>query len=122
MIKIIEKNQIILLINLKIIIMGRITEISTSKIKKIMEIIKNWREKGWRDEVLGSNPHSKGENFSRSRFFFLEIKIEMKIRIKVIEIINIAIIDKDKIIYIILFMDKLFNWKLNILYILYKFY
>jgi len=39
---------------------------STSKIKKMMAIKKNWREKGSRAEVFGSNPHSKGDLFSRS--------------------------------------------------------
>jgi hypothetical protein len=40
--------------------------ISTSKIKKIIAIKKNRRENGKRDELKGSNPHSKGDIFSRS--------------------------------------------------------
>lgn len=53
---------------------GKIRIISTSKIKKIMVIKKNRREKGKRDEEKGSNPHSKGEDFSRSLCFFLDNK------------------------------------------------
>jgi len=45
---------------------GNNRTISTSKIKKIIEIRKNRKEKGRREELLGSNPHSKGEFFSRS--------------------------------------------------------
>lgn len=46
--------------------MGNIRAISTSKIKKIIAIKKNRKEKGNRDEFKGSNPHSKGDIFSRS--------------------------------------------------------
>lgn len=91
------------MINLIVIIIGRIIEISTSKIKKIIVIIKNWRENGNREEVFGSNPHSKGEYFSRSFFFFFEINIEIKIKMQEIEkIINIIVI-KRIITYIIFF-------------------
>lgn len=58
--------------------------ISTSKIKKITAIRKNWSEKGIRADLLGSNPHSKGDLFSRSINLFLEIIEE--IIIKIIEI------------------------------------
>jgi len=47
-------------------IIGNIKAISTSKIKKIMAIKKKRRENGIREELKGSNPHSKGEVFSRS--------------------------------------------------------
>lgn len=47
-------------------IIGNNKTISTSKIKKIIVIKKNRKEKGRRDELFGSNPHSKGEFFSRS--------------------------------------------------------
>lgn len=47
-------------------IIGNIRAISTSKIKKIIAIKKKRREKGNRDELSGSNPHSKGDIFSRS--------------------------------------------------------
>jgi len=53
-------------------IIGRIRAISTSKIRKIIVIKKNRREKGSREEVFGSNPHSNGEHFSRSIRDFLE--------------------------------------------------
>lgn len=46
--------------------MGNIKAISTSKIKKIIAIKKNRKEKGRRDELNGSNPHSNGDIFSRS--------------------------------------------------------
>lgn len=45
-----------------------------SKIKKIKLIIKNWILNGIRELVNGSNPHSKGEIFSR--FFKDLIEIE----------------------------------------------
>lgn len=44
---------------------------STSKIKKIIVTMKNRREKGIRAFLKGSNPHSKGVNFSRSLSDFL---------------------------------------------------
>lgn len=40
---------------------------------------KNRREKGDRAEVLGSNPHSNGEDFSRSFAVFFEIVDETSI-------------------------------------------
>jgi hypothetical protein len=61
--------------------MGKISVISTSKIKKIIVIKKNRIEKGIRDEFIGSNPHSKGEIFSRSNKVFFEIKTEIFITI-----------------------------------------
>jgi len=45
---------------------GIIIVISTSKIKKITATKKKCSEKGSRDSDLGSYPHSKGDNFSRS--------------------------------------------------------
>jgi len=45
---------------------GKRRTISTSKIKKIIAKRKNRREKGSRADLIGSNPHSKGEFFSRS--------------------------------------------------------
>lgn len=53
---------------------GKINEISTSKIRKITVIIKNRREKGMRAWLRGSNPHSKGEFFSRSFEYKLAVK------------------------------------------------
>ena len=73
------------------IIIGNSKVISTSKIKKITAIKKKWREKGSRAEDLGSNPHSKGDLFSRSIKVFFEIKFTMIIIIMLIIIIRIAI-------------------------------
>ncbi len=59
-----NQERILLVLNVKTI--GKIKAISTSKIKKIIVIKKNRIEKGIRDEFIGSNPHSKGDDFSRS--------------------------------------------------------
>lgn len=40
--------------------------ISISKIKNISLIRKNWILKGIRLFLMGSNPHSKGDDFSRA--------------------------------------------------------
>lgn len=45
---------------------GNNKTISTSKIKKIIANKKNRKEKGKRADLIGSNPHSNGELFSRS--------------------------------------------------------
>jgi len=68
--------------------------ISTSKIKNIIAIKKNRIEKGIRADLLGSNPHSNGVNFSRSlKDFFLNSEliyikridnIKQKIKINII--------------------------------------
>lgn len=71
------------------IIIGIIKAISTSKIKKIIAIKKNCREKGSREELNGSKPHSNGEFFSRSLIIFFD-KIVAKI-ITILEIIEIII-------------------------------
>lgn len=60
--------------------------ISISKIKKISLIIKNWILKGIWPLEIGSNPHSKGDDFSRLNFFFFEIN--KLIKIKKMEIIK----------------------------------
>lgn len=78
--------------------MGRIKAISTSKIKKIIVIRKNRKENGKREDDLGSNPHSKGDLFSRSTKVFLD-KIEAKIiTINEIVIITEAMTRIEKII------------------------
>ena len=59
-------NQFIKWDDLIIGMIGKIKAISTSKIRKIIVIKKNRSENGIREELLGSNPHSKGEFFSRS--------------------------------------------------------
>lgn len=93
--------------------------ISISKIKKINLIKKNWILNGIRDLDIGSNPHSKGDIFSRFLKNFIEIK---KFKINIINLIinKINVIKiKNKIIYIKIF--KFFNWKLNVIFILYKY-
>lgn len=79
--------------------MGSSRAISTSKIKKITAIKKNRREKGKRDELLGSNPHSNGELFSRSMIDFFERIEANDIIIIDSAIITVAIIVRFKIIY-----------------------
>lgn len=59
---------------------GRRIEISISKIRKTIAIKKNRIENGIRDVFFGSNPHSKGEAFSRSKIVFLENKVEIMIK------------------------------------------
>lgn len=81
-------------------------------------IKKKCKENGIRGKHLGSNPHSNGEHFSRSKFVFFD-KIDeiiiniLEIKKKIVDIRNIILI-----IYIKNF--KLFDWKSNILNILYK--
>lgn len=77
-----------------IIIIGKINAISTSKIKKIIVIKKNRIEKGSREEFIGSNPHSKGDVFSRSVKDFLDNKEARNIIITVISNAIKLIIDK----------------------------
>lgn len=84
-----------------------------------MVIKKKCNEKGIRAIDLGSNPHSNGEHFSWSiRDFFDKMRDKIikinEIKIKINDIINIKIIIYIKII-------KLFDWKSNILNILYKY-
>lgn len=111
-------DQIIKLTNLNNGIIGKIKAISTSKIKKITVIKKKCKEKGIRAEEFGSNPHSKGEHFSRSINVFFDVIIEINIIKLEIIIIN-KINEKIKMIIYIKIIN-LFDWKSNILYILYK--
>lgn len=90
---------------LRIIIIGKIKAISTSKIKKIIAIKKNRSEKGIRDDLLGSNPHSKGEHFSRLEIVFFD-KIDAKDIIMIVNIMMITPIRRvEKIIYTKLNLD-----------------
>ena len=57
------------------IVIGKRSAISTSKIRKITAIRKNRNENGNRAELFGSNPHSKSEDFSRSPINFLHMVI-----------------------------------------------
>lgn len=82
---------------IKIIGMRRV--ISTSKIKKITAIKKNCNENGNRADDFGSNPHSKGELFSRSINVFFERILARSIMIIVIQKIIMAIIKLVNIIY-----------------------
>lgn len=75
----------------KIIGQGRIILISISKIKNINIIEKKWIENLTRGLENGSNPHSKGDIFSRSFFLCKLIKgrtFIIKVMIKVIMNIN----------------------------------
>lgn len=93
-------------------IIGDSKEISTSKIKKIKAIKKNCKENGSRDEVLGSNPHSNGLDFSRSLFDFFIIIITNIIKIGRINNKIYLIILMIIIIYTI---SRFFDWKSNII-------
>lgn len=65
-------------------------------------IKKNRKEKGNREEDLGSNPHSNGEDFSRSTIvFFDKIEANNITNIEIIKIIKL-IVSKEKIIYTII--------------------
>ena len=65
----------------------------------MMAIRKNRIEKGIREELRGSKPHSKGDDFSRSVVVFFDNK-EAKIITTVAIIITIdLIINTEKIIY-----------------------
>lgn len=72
-------------------IIGIINAISTSKIKKMIAIKKKCKEKGSRDELNGSNPHSNGEFFSRSLIIFFDKLVARIITIKAIIIIIMII-------------------------------
>ncbi len=67
---------------------------------------------------MGSNPHSNGEIFSRSIRVFFEIIKEILITSFLINKMIKIIIIVNKIIYTKYF--RLVNWKLTILFILYK--
>jgi hypothetical protein len=82
----------------KIIIIGKIKAISTSKIKKIIVIKKNRIENGIREEFIGSNPHSNGEVFSRSFKDFFDNNLAKYITI--IAIIKIISLIKYKVMII----------------------
>lgn len=97
--KILVKDQINRLENLIIIIIGKISAISTSKIKKIIAIIKNRNENGRREDSEGSNPHSYGDLFSRSIKAFLANKDARSITIAAIRKTIVAMITVEKITY-----------------------
>jgi len=84
--------HVLVILHFNVIMIGIIIAISISKIRNNTAIKKNWIEKGVRDELLGSNPHSKGDNFSRSFFDVFEIIVHKIIII--IDNIKATIIDK----------------------------
>lgn len=97
---------------------GKIKAISTSKIRKIIAIRKNWIENGKRLTFVGSNPHSNGEFFSLSEKVFLDSTlINRIITITIIAAIVLSV-TINKIIYTI---SRFFDWKSNIIFILYKY-
>lgn len=69
--------------------MGNRSTNSTSKIKKIKVIRKNWRDKVWRLFSQGENPHSKGDNFRESTERGHEITINVIIKNNEIIKVNI---------------------------------
>lgn len=85
-------NQVERVVFHSVTIIGKINAISTSKIRKIIAIKKKCKEKGSREEDLGSKPHSKGEHFSRSRTIFFDRTVANKIIIR-------AIVNKISLIY-----------------------
>lgn len=93
--------------------------ISTSKIKKITAIKKNWSENGIRADDFGSNPHSKGDLFSRSINVFFEMIVAIIIISIVIKNVRITREMISNIIYTNLVRS--FDWKSNIIFILYKY-
>lgn len=89
--------------------------ISISKIKNINIIEKKWIENEIRELENGSNPHSKGDIFSRSWFLCLLIIGIKRITVNIITIISAAFI---KIKYITLSL-RFFSWKLIVIIYLY---
>lgn len=102
--------------NVMIVVRGKRSVISTSKIKKIIAIRKNRSENGSRADPLGSNPHSKGDLFSRSVIVFFARSVERiitaaeMIRTIVIKVIEISIDYPGN--------TRLTDWKSVVLFIL----
>jgi hypothetical protein len=80
---------------------GNSNAISTSKIMKITAIRKNRDEKGSRAEFLGSNPHSKGDLFSRSSLIFFEISVASTIIADDSRMVIVAVVIIIIIIYLV---------------------
>ena len=68
---------------------GKIKATSMSKTKKITTTMKNFMQKGNREILLGSNPHSKGEAFSLS---ITDLYVSNIINIKIMVIIKHVVI------------------------------
>lgn len=62
---------------LNVIIIGMIMVISTSNTRNNVATRKNWIENGIRGDLLGSNPHSNGDIFSRSMILFFLVKMQI---------------------------------------------
>ena len=60
--------------------------ISTSNIRKITARRKNRREKGIRADLFGSNPHSKGDVFSRS-LIARALRVQARQNTKIVNVI-----------------------------------
>jgi hypothetical protein len=93
---------------------GNRTAISTSKIIKITAVKKNRDEKGNHVEFFGSNPHSKGDLFSRSSFIFIEISVVNIIMAADNRMVTVAAVMV--IIITCLVFHKFRDWKSSILY------
>lgn len=93
---------------LRIEIIGNNSTISTSKIKKITASKKNRKEKGSRADPRGSNPHSNGDDFSRSitvrydRIHAKAITITGIIQARILEI-NSTVINIEEILTLIFY-------------------
>jgi len=94
-------EKLIILVSFIVIISGNSKVISTSKIKKITAIRKNWSEKGIRADDFGSNPHSNGDLFSRS----INVFFEMILAISIIIILMVNIITEITVIMNIIYTN-----------------
>lgn len=92
-----------------IIGIGNNRVISTSKIKKITAIRKNRRENGIRAVSNGLNPHSNGEDFSRSLLVFILIIVARDIIICA----KIIIIVRKVMVSIIIFLVRSYWVEVN---------
>jgi hypothetical protein len=82
MIRISRNNDLIiindLMFDVNIVIgIGNSSAISTSKIMKITAVKNNGDEKSSRADFFRSNPHSKGDLFSRSSLILFEINVNI---------------------------------------------
>lgn len=75
---------------------GNSSTISTSKIRNTMARRKNRSENGNRADLIGSNPHSNGDLFSRSLFVRFDSthpkNITIKDKIKAANLLNVLLI------------------------------
>lgn len=96
-----------------IITRGSRMAISTSNTRKMIAIRKNCSENGSRADDIGSNPHSNGEDFSRSAIVFFD-KVDANVITKEDNaMINAAMADIELITYTIYYRP--YDWKSYIL-------